>query len=112
MDEPTVVWWLSQEATEQIWCAFDGRPEGMPFPLYIRREIISRFGRPGLGRLWIAPDLPDDDINPWPEDMPLSKAAADCGGIVIWERDAPQVCGWPGFVTFRDLRPWSPAGKH
>lgn len=100
---PLAIWWLAQHDYECIDAAY---PEGLPnVPIYIREQFDSRRGRPGRGRLWIAGELPQDGIEIWPAEAPFARAANECGGIVIWRKDAKLIASLPGFITDYDLNP-------
>jgi hypothetical protein len=88
------VWWLDQRAYELI------EEKGLlpELPDYLFREYRSRLGRPGRGRLWVAPEIPVEEIN-WDEAKPAARIAANYGGIVIYAKDAALIFPLPGFLT-------------
>jgi hypothetical protein len=104
MSENTyVIWWLDQSAHELA--AALGAPSAS-WPAYIQSEFLSRQGRAGRGRLWIAPEIEFDGIAEWRDgDLAFNAVGRDCGGIVIRRSDAHHVLSWPGFVSDEGLRP-------
>lgn len=71
-------------------------------PRYIKRELSSRYGRNGRGRLWVADGIPVNEIV-WDDNKPAAKYAGNAGGIVIHGRDYNAVKGLPGIVTDLEL---------
>jgi hypothetical protein len=101
-----LVWWTSQQDLEWYATKYDvEEPPPYPdWPEYLLRELRSRFGRNGRGRLWVASDsgFGDVSISPWPN-TPLAAWAEKCaGGIVIRAEDLPLFRDVPGVIT--DLR--------
>ena len=99
-EEQYAVWWLSEEDCKQMNYTelLDSLPD------YIAREFRSLLGRAGRGRLWVSANIPITLIE-WDESQSLTKAAAWCGGIVIYREHAIKAAGLPGFVTDLDLKP-------
>jgi hypothetical protein len=92
-----MIWWLSQDECEKI----GSFPPGS-VPLYIRNNYRSRLGRPGRGRLWADSQFGAVGI-PWDESKPVTRLAAERGGVVILASDAAHVFGLPGFLTDLEL---------
>ena len=98
------IWWLSQEACEQVINADHNLPD------YIRNELNSRQGRPGRGRLWVPKSIDLDEIT-WNDEATMASAASSCGGIVIDAVDISHVMFLPGFVTDTRLEIWRRRGE-
>lgn len=94
------IWWTSQEDIKQL-----GESPEWPeaIPEYIRDQYADRAGRNGRGRLWCAPNMPEE-VSEWPIDNRCAAAAETCGGIVINAADAPALASLPGFLTTMDMR--------
>lgn len=97
MTDKLYIWWLSQEECEAIGDFLDSS-----VPSYIRSEYLSRFGRPGRGRLWADPEMGIEEIQ-WNINKPASRLAEKRGGIVIKEKDVAYIFYKPGFVTDTEL---------
>lgn len=91
------IWWLSQDECEEIGDFLDSN-----VPDYIRSEYLSRFGRPGRGRLWANPKIGLEEIQ-WNINKPASRLAEKRGGIVIRRADVRSIFYKPGFVTDLEL---------
>jgi len=96
-----VIWWISPLNERSLQ---HRRYEVEALPDYIATEVISLFGRPLRGRLWVASELrPDFDDLEWNEESSLSARASECGGVVVRETDISTLQQMPGFITDRDL---------
>jgi len=71
-------------------------------PRYIKRQLQSRYGRNGRGRLWVADGIPVKEIV-WNDSKPAAQYAGNAGGIVIHGRDYNTVKDLPGMVTDLEL---------
>ncbi len=100
------IWWLSQSDSEIL---SDGNEELFPpdiLPDYLEDEVMSRYGRPARGRLWVsmAQGFKINDLK-WPDpETPLAKHCGLCGGIVLWRKDLPSLATLPGLVTDMNLQ--------
>ena len=104
--ENYAIWWLGQEEMESA-PRGDGELE-IPGPEYLARQWARRDGRPGGGRLWTDNDefVGDEQklgVDYWPN-TPMSRALANCGGIVIRRKDLEHLATLPGLVTDFNLR--------
>ena len=81
-----LIWWTLNYQAEQTVL-----PVGCPF--YIREQLRDRRGRNGRGRLWVAPEIPLENM-----DRP-DAALHGMGGIVIYSHHLSVVRGLPGVVT-------------
>jgi hypothetical protein len=98
-----LIWW-----TNQADCLAISRLEwNMDVPPYIQLEFLSRAGRNGRGRLWIAPNHVGDgapNAIAMPE-TPLAKVLGDdYGGIVIRACDVECLRDLPGVITDLECR--------
>lgn len=100
--KPVLIWWTDQKACEAIedW----GGPLIEPLPQYIKDQFSTRLGRNGRCRLWVAKQLGDIAIDPWP-DTPCGRwlVSMSAAGIAIDYADMKWVIGLPGIVTNLDL---------
>lgn len=97
------IWWVDQLDYEAI-----GPELQAEFPAYIRTEYRSRAGRPGRGRLWVAPEIEkayqcNIQVSEWP-DSPMGRRLGLCGGIVVRVKDVPRISLLPGMLTDFKLR--------
>ncbi|MFH1896607.1 MAG: hypothetical protein ABH814_04050 [bacterium] len=76
--------------------------DSLPWPEYIAREYISRYGRNGRGGLWIPQEISLTGI-PWDTSNPITKRLEKCGGIVFFRKDLSKLKGYPGIVTDTNL---------
>lgn len=92
------IWWTSEQD-----CKWLGENPEWPesVPVYVREQYKNRWGRQGRGRLWCADNMPKC-VNDWPESQ-ISRAAYECGGIVLLAEHAASVAVLPGFLTDMDL---------
>lgn len=103
-----LIWWLSQEACEQI----GDLPQPI-WPVYIQEEFMDRWGRAGRGRLFIHKDMRhfnlQVDESHFQTNNPLIRAIdEECGGIVIRREDGLIISSYPGFITDFSLQIWQP----
>ncbi len=94
--ERLLVWWTSQQDLAFL--------EGVDLPPYIQKEVTSRSGRQGRGRLWVPQDIQQIAEKEIEADFtvttPLtSHIAAFCGGIVFSSKDLGHLAQLPGIVT-------------
>jgi hypothetical protein len=99
--EDVAIWWLDQQSCEMAF-AFGAADAGLPD--YIVRELESRAGRPGNGRLWIAPEIEFNGME-WGDGPSFNIISERCGGIVVRMADLRHILGWPGIVTGIHLKP-------
>ena len=98
------VYWLTEEDciqlidNENFVPAFEGLPE------YMQNQIMSRYGRPGRGRIWIDKQFDVKSMWWWDNESPYANDARDCGGIVIHMKDTALVRDLPGFLTDINLK--------
>ena len=92
-----IVWWLTLKEHEDL--------PTVLLPKWIQRQLDSSKGRPGRGRLWVAPKFRREvEI---PEDYwvgPLGQHCEHCTGIVLSLGDLHHLHGLPGTVTTLELR--------
>lgn len=90
------IWWLDQNSIEII--RHTGFAERLP--VYLRREIDNREGRPGRKRLWVPREIATLGLGSAMENIDEIGAWDDSwGGVVFWFRDRQVLCFAPGFVT-------------
>jgi hypothetical protein len=117
MGSPCLIWWVSQANAERM-----GYPaskdevddsyleegyfwrEDTDLPDYIFSQLLSRYGRPARGRLWVPPDIEIDDLDVDDAESDLVRRLIvqecnDCGGIVFKAQDLKFVRKYPGFIT-------------
>lgn len=100
--EQYAIWWLNQESWELAEAL--GAPHSS-WPEYIQKEFQSRGGRPGRGRLWIAPDIDFSGIAWQSGQKSFDMVGESYGGIVIRIEDLTHVVSWPGFISDKELKP-------
>ena len=93
-----LIFWTNQADCEQI----ESGDLAKNCPRYIKRQLSSRYGRAGRGRLWVADGIPVKEIT-WDDSKPPAKYAGNSGGIVIHGRDYNAVKSLPGMVTDLEL---------
>lgn len=120
------IWWLSQASSELMGlpAVFDDDKEQWgkagitldeadyfwrektDLPDYIFNQLLSRYGRPGRGRLWVdrsvigkIDDLDADNAESDPVRAMTVRETDACGGIVILAQDLKFVRKYPGFIT-------------
>lgn len=125
-DEQLAIWWTSSEdmsvlgevheyASDKAFWDADGISIGVndtgifwldntQLPVYLKRQLQSRSGRSGRGRLWVDEQFDLEEI-PWPDNNLLAKKADLCAGIVIRREDVEAVKHFPGFVTTLEFEP-------
>lgn len=94
LNDDYLIWWTDQDECE---AAPEAGIERLPD--YLRSEFRSRLGRPGRGRLWVAPHIPLGDGIGWDDNKPAARLAGKRAGIVIEAKDKPAVLALPGFLT-------------
>ena len=96
------IWWLNQRECETVCGETETAPESLPE--YVRREVQSRYGRNGRGRLWIPKEIDDGTVavDPWPDNAMARQIGDTHGGIVLYRVDQPRIASMPGILT--DMR--------
>lgn len=99
-NDELAIWWVSEndcrvmEANEGV-----GDFELLNIPEYVERELRSRYGRAGRGRLWCPEGIKVNDLD-WPEESLLAEyLGRHCGGIVFYRRDIKALWSLPGVFT-------------
>jgi hypothetical protein len=102
--ERLLVWWTSQAE-----CSAIDEVSRLALPLYLQREVASRAGRAGHGRLWVPSEIdqlaaePIRVIDGW--QTPLGLHIEEfCAGIVFSSKDLASLARLPGTVTDLELR--------
>lgn len=100
-----LIWWLNPSDTERVQRLAVRREDCFAnWPDYLGKQLTSRSGRAGRGRLWVADKFGEvSNSNEWNPENPACEIADDCGGIVIAEVDYDHVASLPGFVTRLDM---------
>ena len=97
------IWWQSQSDSERILQLDNDQPNWWDLPEWLVKQCISRYGRPGRGRLWVANHIKLDEIEWDDSKIPQAKWAENAGGIVFDAEYLPTVLSLPGFVTDLEL---------
>jgi hypothetical protein len=102
--ERLLVWWTSQAEHSAI-----DEVSRLALPLYLQREVASRAGRAGHGRLWVPSEIEQLAAEPirvadgW--QTPLGLHIEEfCSGIVFSSKDLGHLAQLPGVVTDLQLR--------
>lgn len=98
MEHNLAVWWLSQ-ADFSVFTPLDFEH----FPAWLNDQLRSAKGRNGRGRLWIAPQFPQDFEVKF-DNSPLALSCSQCAGIVIYCSSTGLLAHLPGIVTDQTLR--------
>lgn len=92
-----VLWWTDQAECEAI-----GERLPPDYPAYLRDQYASRYGRNGRGRLCVADEFGEVEVDPWPE-TPMARALGQrSAGIAVRAEDIRLLRTLPGLIT--DLR--------
>lgn len=100
MDNTTAlyaIWWLTHDECTRLYRVLGE----LGLPDYMVTQFLSRMGRSGRGRLWVADHIPVKEIE-WPNTL-AGRMALDCGGIVFDMEHIRRVIILPGFVTTLEL---------
>lgn len=89
-----LIWWTTQEDCE----ATMALKVKSKMPKYLRDEFISRIGRAGRGRLWVAKRFKITSID-WNENCVAARYCERAGGIVFDETNLSFVKSLHGIVT-------------
>jgi len=100
--------WQNQSQSEEANALLENKK--LRIPRYLKKEIKSRYGRPGRARLWCPSSFPEGIcVNPWP-DTELGHELAgrrgyglDAGGIVFKKKDLEIAKQIPGTITDLEL---------
>mgnify|MGYP000122468296 CR=1 FL=1 len=92
MTNELAIWWLDEKAIDLVIALEPVLPE------YVWGELHSMHGRPKRGRLWVAEQFGDVNID-WPDSELLRLLEEKSGGIVVAREDVAALAFLPGFVT-------------